>query len=117
LSDSFFAGAKVGKGDEILRGNFRENGVPLSGGKSLMFKAVAQQWRLSLQVRGSVYMHNCKFDTNRSRNRYKHMNGIFGYEKSLYLFDGLALDSIIFFLPQGRKEKSSRISANLYAKV
>jgi hypothetical protein len=45
------------------------------------------------------------------------MNGIFGYEKSLYLFDGFALDSIIFFLPQGRKEKSSRISANLYAKV
>jgi hypothetical protein len=80
LSDSFFAGAKVGKGDEILRGNFRENGVLLSGGKSLMFKAVAQQWRLSLQVRGSVYMHNCKFDTNRS-------------QKSLYLFDGLA-DSI-----------------------
>jgi hypothetical protein len=44
LSDSFFAGAKVGKGDEILSGNFRENGVPLSGGKSLMFKAVAHQW-------------------------------------------------------------------------
>ncbi len=35
------------------------------------------------------------------------MNGIFGYEKSLYLFDGLAQDSIIFFYRKDAKKKAA----------
>jgi len=38
-------------------------------------------------------MYNFKFDSKGIGYRHKYMNEIFGYEKSLYLFDGLA-DSI-----------------------